>query len=224
MTGAGACRTRARNAAVRAAGTAMPYWVSRCESVAGWSGRPAFWPGNSQRPAAEMTAAGWSAAAAAAWRSSAAKGSGTQTGGSPSRRNVVPVPSAVMSSTVSRVSGQLQPGQEALGHGEAEEAGGHLGGGAAGGGTPALQAGLDEAGRADPGCLEPVAERLAAGERADGIPGGAGNQGSRRGGAQPRQQAKCCIPAQHAQVRVPGQGLQPVMQPGLEDGEVRITA
>ena len=217
-----------------------------------------------------MTAAGCSAAA---WRISAAKGSGTQMGGSPRRRNVAPVPSAVMSSAVSRVirdarlgeqqdqqacgpgadragavgkrtadqgeallladglsgragsrvGGQLQAGQESLGHGEAEEAGGHLGGGAAGGDVPAVQAGLGEAAWADPGCLEPAAERLAAGERAGGIPGGAGDQGSRRGGAQPRQQAKCCIPAQYAQVRVPGQRLQPVIQPRLEDGKVRIT-
>ena len=213
MTGAGACWTSARNAAVRAAGTGMPYWVSRCESVAGCSGRPAFWPGNSQRPAGEMTAAGWSAAAAAAWRSSAAKGSGTQTGGSPSRRNVVPVPSAVMSSAVSRVmrdarlgeqqdqqargpgpdragavgkraadqreallladglsgragsrvGGQLQAGQESLGHGEAEEAGGHLGGGAAGGGVPAVQAGLG-AGRPG-GSRLPGASRRTPGRR-----------------------------------------------------------
>ena len=81
-------------------GTGMPYWVSRCESVAGCSGRPECWPGNSKRPAGEMTAAGCSAAA---WRISAAKGSGTQMGGSPRRRNVAPVPSAVMSSAVSRV-------------------------------------------------------------------------------------------------------------------------
>jgi hypothetical protein len=30
------------------------------------------------------------------------------------------------------------------------------------------------------------------------------------------------MPAQHAQVRVPGQRLQPVMQPRLEDGKMRI--
>ena len=249
----------------------MPYSVSRCESVAGCSGRPAFWPGNSQRPAAEMTAA-WSAGGGclaeqrgeglgnADGRVSQAQERGPGAvggdvvcgepgdagcrlgeqqdqqarGPGPDRAGAVSECAADQGEALfladglgaragCRVGGQLQAGQESLGHGEAEEAGGHLGGGAAGGGVPAVQAGLGEAGRADPGCLEPVAERLAAGERAGGIPGGAGDQGSRRGGAQPRQQAKCRIPAQYAQVRVPGQRLQPVMQPGFEDGKVRIT-
>ena len=85
MTGAGACWTRARNAAVRAAGTGMPYSVSRCESVAGCSGRPAFWPGNSQRQAGEMAAAGCSAGSADArvWQGAAGvlrSGRGTASG------------------------------------------------------------------------------------------------------------------------------------------------
>jgi hypothetical protein len=52
---------------------------------------------------------------------------------------------------------------------------------------------------------------------------GAGDQGPWRGRAEPHQQGKPGIPAQHAQMRVPGQGVQPVMQPRLEGGKVRIT-
>lgn len=49
-----------------------------------------------------------------------------------------------------RVGGQVQARQEAFAHGEAEEAAGHLGGGAAGGSVPAVQVGLGEVGGVDP--------------------------------------------------------------------------